>query len=76
MPPPISREEARAFKTRWEFVGEVERTELRKASPEEKFRQLAALMSPSEEWIGKRRSDDRESKVRNRWNRLRTILGD
>jgi hypothetical protein len=67
----ITREEARAFRRRWEAVNAAEREELRAMSMEDKLRQLAALMASRElfSWTDEMR--DEEAEVRERWNRLR-----
>ncbi len=43
--PPISPEEARAFRERWRLVAEAEREELRRTPLEVKAAQLASLMA-------------------------------
>ncbi len=70
----MTPEEARAYFKRWELVRDVEAGELRRATMETKFQQLAALMA-SRNLFGPDR--DRESQVlevRDRWTRLRRAL--
>jgi hypothetical protein len=72
----ITPEEARAYFKRWELVRDVEAAELRRATMETKFQQLAALMA-SRHLFGP--EPDREAQVcevRDRWARLRRALGD
>jgi hypothetical protein len=66
----ITREEARAFRRRWEAINAAEREELRAMSMEDKLRQLAALMASRDlfDWTEDMKS---EAEVRERWNRLR-----
>ncbi len=71
----MTPEEARAYFKRWELVRDVEAAELRRATMETKFQQLAALMA-SRHLFGHER--DREAQVlevRDRWTRLRRALG-
>jgi uncharacterized protein YabN with tetrapyrrole methylase and pyrophosphatase domain len=67
----ITREEARAFRRRWEAINAAEREELRAMSMEDKLRQLAALMASRElfSWTDEMRNE--EAEVRERWDRLR-----
>jgi hypothetical protein len=41
----ITRQDARAYQERWRLVHEAEVAELRQLSPDDKMRQLAALMA-------------------------------
>jgi len=68
----ITKEEARAFRRRWEAINAAEREELRAMSMEDKLRQLAALMASRElfDWTEEMKS---EAEVRERWNRLRKV---
>jgi hypothetical protein len=71
----MTPEEARAYFKRWELVRGVEAAELRRATMETKFQQLAALMA-SRHLFGP--EPDREAQVhevRERWTRLRRALG-
>ncbi len=71
----ISRAEARSFKKRWESVNAAERKGLRATPVIDKLRQLAALMASAEKlgWTQALAAEDTE--VRDRWNRLRKVLG-
>jgi hypothetical protein len=71
----ITPEEARAYFKRWELVRDAEAAELKRATVESKFQQLAALMA-SRYLFGP--EPDREAQVqevRDRWTRLRRLLG-
>jgi hypothetical protein len=71
----VTPEEARAYFKRWELIRDVEAAELRRATMETKFQQLAALMA-SRHLFGP--EPDREAQVhevRDRWTRLRRALG-
>jgi hypothetical protein len=66
----MTSEQARAFAARWQQVAEAEREELRTASMERKFAQLAALME-SARALGWETTDKVEVEaVRMRWNQL------
>lgn len=69
----LTKDEARAFKARWEEVNAAECRELRRMSPTHKFRQLTSLMRWVNElgWSGILAEEERE--VRERWNRLRRV---
>jgi hypothetical protein len=72
---PMTPEKARAYFKRWELMRDVEAAELRQATMETKFQQLAALMA-SRHLFGP--EPDREAQVhevRDRWTRLRRALG-
>jgi len=71
MKKPLSRKDAQAFRTRWEMVNAVERTELLKTPLERKLQQLAALMTSVQllGWTDTLAAEVTE--VRARWNRLR-----
>jgi len=71
----MTPEEARAYFKRWELVRDAEAAELRRATMDTKFQQLAALMA-SRHLFGP--EPDREAQVhevRDRWARLRRALG-
>jgi hypothetical protein len=71
----MTPEEARAYFNRWELVRDAEAAELRRATMDTKFQQLAALMA-SRHLFGP--EPDREAQVheiRDRWARLRRTLG-
>ncbi len=69
----ITKEEARAFKMRWEIVNKAEKQELRETPPVEKLRQLATLMG----WVKDFGWDDilkaEEPEVRERWVKLKKL---
>lgn len=70
----LTREEASAFRERWEMVNTAEQAELRATPLAYKLRQLAALMTsvPSLGWTEALAAE--EAEVRARWNRLRAAL--
>ena len=70
----ITREEARAFRKRWEAVNAAKREELRRMSMEDKLRQLAALMASRDLFSRTEEMREEEAEVRERWNRLRRAL--
>ena len=61
----MTKEEAMAFKARWELASTVILEELRRASPEERLRQLASLFGLPN------RMDKDEERVRALWLRLK-----
>ena len=67
----ITREEAQAFKERWQAVNAAELEELRATSFEQKLRQLAALMASVKqmEWTAALAAE--EDEARQRWLRLK-----
>ncbi|MBI4966228.1 MAG: helix-turn-helix transcriptional regulator [Desulfomonile tiedjei] len=67
----LTREEARAFKKRWEAVNAAESQELAATEVAHKFRQLAALLTSAEKlgWTETRAGE--ESQGRDQWARLR-----
>lgn len=69
----LSRQEAHAFRARWELVNAAEQAELRATPLSHKLQQLAALMAsvPSLGWSDALGQEEIE--VRARWNRLRAI---
>lgn len=71
----MTQAEAVAYVRRWRMVQAAEHAELRRASPELKLRQLAALMA-SVDWLGLRQAlAEEEDEVRDRWRRLRSCYG-
>ncbi len=70
----MTREGARAFRTRWEMVNAAERAELRATPLDRKLRQLATLMSSVEPLGWTEALAAEEAEVRERWNRLRAAL--
>ncbi|MBI1899870.1 MAG: hypothetical protein HYS13_01995 [Planctomycetia bacterium] len=72
----LTSAKARAWKTRWKRVNLAERRELRRTSPDERFRQLAALMASASSLGASETSPGEEAEVRERWNRLRKAYRD
>jgi putative transcriptional regulator len=68
----LSKEEAQAFKRRWQAVNAAEKAELASAPEADKFRQVAALLASAGTlgWTGA----EEEELVRERWTRLRKEL--
>jgi hypothetical protein len=71
----MTPEEARAYFKRWELVRDVEAAELRRATMETKFQQLAALMASRHLFGPEPDRDAQVHEVRDRWTRLRRALG-
>jgi hypothetical protein len=71
----LTRTEAQAWAARWRRVNEAERRELRATSPEQKLRQLAALMLSVDALGWRAALAAEEAEVRDRWNRLRRAYG-
>jgi len=71
---PVTKAEARAFRARWQAVNAAEVEELRGTPVEEKMAQLAALMASVDAsgWAEALEAED--TKVRERWSRLRRAL--
>jgi hypothetical protein len=67
----MTREEAQAFKRRWELVNKAEKEELAATPVAHKFRQLAALMTSAGKFGWPNNRETEEAQVRNRWARLR-----
>lgn len=72
---PMEPDDIRAWKRRWQLVNEAERDELRRASGEHKFRQLAALMASARMFPITEQEQAADVEVRRRWNHLRRVLG-
>ena len=66
----MTRDEAKAWKERWEIVNAFEREELRAASPLSRMRQVAALMRSAKELGWSNALAEGEELVRARWTRL------
>lgn len=75
MTKPLSKEQGQAYKSRWKIVAETELQELRESNPEDKLRQLWALMSSVSELGWTQALAREEIEVRERWNRLRQVIG-
>jgi uncharacterized protein (DUF433 family) len=69
--PPMTRAQAREFRSRWSMVNKAERHELRKTPATHKLLQLAALMSSAQQLGWMARVSPAETEVRKRWNQLR-----
>ncbi len=67
----LTREQARAFRSRWNLANAAEREELRRTPAARKLLQLAALMSSAQQLGWMDRTSSEEAEVRQRWNRLR-----
>jgi len=72
----ITSAEAKSFRKRWKAVNAAEREELINTPIMHKLLQLAALMASAEPmgWTGALAAE--EAEVRDRWSRLRKVLGD
>jgi hypothetical protein len=70
----MTREEAFAFKARYEAVNRVEIEELRSTSIESKLEQLNALMASARQIGWSEKLAEEADQVRERWARLRRIL--
>ncbi len=71
----MTREEAQDYIERWRLVRELEAVELQRTPIEAKLRQLAALMA-SRHLFGPEPDREKEiAEVRDRWARLRQVLG-
>ncbi len=75
MQTPMTRDQGRAFRERWELVRAVQLKELQAASPASKLRRLAALMASARQlgWSEELRAG--EAGVRERWIRLKKACG-
>jgi hypothetical protein len=69
----ITKEEALAFKTRWEAVNKAEKQELRETTPVEKLTQLATLMVWVKDFGWDEILKDEEVEVRERWLKLKNL---
>jgi len=70
----MTREEAFAFKARYEAVNRVEIEELRPTSIESKLEHLNSLMASAREIGWGEKLAEEADQVRERWARLRRIL--
>jgi hypothetical protein len=71
----MTKAEALAYQKRWQRINAAERDELRKASIELKFRQLAALMASVDAFGWRQALARGQGEVRERWKRLRSHYG-
>ena len=67
----LTKEEADAFKKRWEVVNTAEIEELRRTPISKKMQQLASFMLSVKELDWHKALSEGESELRERWNRLR-----
>jgi hypothetical protein len=67
----MTREQARAWKERWRAVNEIEIEELRKRTPEQDMRSLAALMAAARSFPKTGRRERDEAAVRAKWEQLK-----
>jgi len=67
----LTREEARAFKQRWEAVNAAEREELASTPVAHKFRQIATLLASAGKLGWTEAQAAGEDQIRERWTRLR-----
>lgn len=67
----MARVEAQEFRKRWQRVNEAEIEELRRMSPAEKLRQVAALMESASAFGWDKAQAAEDQQVRERWLRLR-----
>jgi transcriptional regulator with XRE-family HTH domain len=67
----LTREEAQAFRRRWESVNAAEREELASTPVADKFRQLAALVASGVKLGWAEGAAAEEDIIRQRWARLR-----
>lgn len=72
----LKKEEAEAYRHRWQLVNAKEREELRSMTPEVKLRQLASLMASVEPMGWTAALADEEAEVRERWMRLKEFHAD
>lgn len=70
----LSPAQAREFANRWARVNQAEIDELNATPPEVILRQLDALRSAIDAFGWREELDRETEEVRNRWNRLRTLL--
>lgn len=71
----MTKQDARAFVRRWALVNAREREELRATPPEQKLRQIAALMASVHLFGWDRALAAEEDEVRSRWIRLKSAHG-
>ncbi|HVT44221.1 MAG TPA: hypothetical protein VMT00_07515 [Thermoanaerobaculia bacterium] len=69
---PMTKEQAREWKRRWDAVAERRRAEVLRETYEERFRSLASLMA-STSLFDMRRLDDEDLLARRRWARLQAL---
>ncbi len=67
----LTKEQAIAFRKRWQMVNDAEIEELRNTSPAEKLRQTATLMASAQALGWSDSSNTDETSVWERWQQLR-----
>ena len=72
----LTKDEADAFRIRWELVNEAEIEELRRTSVTKKLQQLSSLMLSVKELNWQEPLSEGEAAVRERWNHLRMAYHD
>jgi len=71
----VTPAEAQAYCNRWALVKEIELIELRRTSMDTKLRQLSALMASRGLFSVDPERENGVQLVRDRWDRLRQVLG-
>jgi hypothetical protein len=72
----VNADDIRAYKRRWELVAEVERQEIERMSPAQKFADQAMLMEVALALGSSTPGEDEETEqVRRRWNLLAERMG-
>jgi len=71
----ITKEQAQAFRQRWDLVNAAEKVELRTTPAEVKFRQLAALIALARDMGWNGASETADTSGREIWRRLRQAYG-
>ena len=66
----ITKTQARVFKKRWEDVNAIEREEWRRMPLSRKLQELTILTAWARHFGWSKSPADRETEVRERWNRL------
>lgn len=67
--------QARAYMNRWKLVAEVEREELARMTPAEKFADIGRLMELAHTLGSSTHTDEQVDEVRRRWVRLVERMG-
>lgn len=70
----IQRQDTEAYRVRWAAVAQQEARELRETPIETKFRQFNALFEVRNLIEADPRSGEESSRVRERWDRIRSAL--
>jgi hypothetical protein len=66
----MNASDARAYMDRWQLVAEVERAELARRTPAEKFADIGVLMDLAGALGGATHTDEQIAEVRRRWVQL------